>query len=389
MTEIPKHEKIGSFIIVLAALGAIAAGILFSVERSGDERDQKSIKAEVTGANTGRQQSLAGILENEAAEEAIEKDAGRLEMKTDENESAPESAGQQAEATEHADPSDIAPLPQPEPIPQSSAGELKFGLITDVHARSNSNGSGQRILKDFFLDGLNHFIGHMNTKFRPNFVVSNGDLIEGTDRSSDVGKKELALIKNILDRTPAPKYWIVGNHELRSVTKSQWKKSLGIDYLRKAFEVGDYRIVILDSNFTAEDKDVDPDNFYTRGKVSEEELDWLDEELSKSDKKTIVFMHHPPLWNVNMKTDERLPGNAPEIQEIFARRRVLAVFAGHFEDLYVGEIDGVKYIALPGFIKNDKYQKTFSEITIQGEEIVIDMSYVADGQSYRTVRITE
>ena len=377
-----QHKRIAALLIAIAFLGAIAAGTVFFGTLKGDNRDKKKIDVEVIGENMDEEKSLAGRLENQAAEEAIRDDAGRLEIKADESESVNSvSVIREPEAS-----MPIAPVSEPT---SSLSGDLKIGFVTDIHARSNSNGGGERVLKDFFRDGLDYFIDQMNSKFMPNFLVANGDVIEGTNRSSDIGASELKLIKNIFNRAAAPTYWVIGNHDLRSVTKSQWKKALGIDYLYETFEIGDYKIVILDSNFTGEDKDVAPDTYNTRGRVSEKELAWLDGELGSTDKRIVVFMHHPPLWNVDLKGNGAMPGNTLDIQQVFARHQVLAVFTGHFEDLYINETDGVKYFVLPGFIKNDKYQKTFSEITVHDDEIVVDMTYLKDGKNYRTVRITD
>jgi len=65
------------------------------------------------------------------------------------------------------------------------------------------------------------------------------------------------------------------------------------------------------------------------------------------------------------------------------------VFAGHIEDLFLQEIDGVKYFVSPGIVKNEKYQGTFSEITIKKDKMIIDMSYLKKDGSYRTIRIKE
>lgn len=386
MAEMTRNAKILHFVFGLAVLVAILGGSFFYFKTGRNLRDETPVEAEVIADGAGSKLSLAGVLRDRATEESVKKDAGELEVNADTSEAAVEET--QAEIPEEAD-TPVADLPpEPENI-TPAAGELKIGFVTDIHARSNSDGVEGRALKIFFRDGINYFLEQMNQKFKPDFIVANGDIIEGTNRSSDIGKSELSTVKNLFDRTAVPKYWVVGNHDLRSVKKSQWKKSLGIDYLYEAFEVGGYKIIILDSNFTAEDEDIKPDVYNTRGRVSEEELAWLEKELDATGKYVVVFIHHPPLWNVDLRGNGSMPGNAPTLQEIFSRRKVLAVFAGHFEDLFVNESGGVKYFVLPGFIKNEKYQKTFSEITLRNGEIIIDMTYLADEKNYQTVRITE
>lgn len=378
-----EKEKIISLIISLVILGIIAGGAFFHLN-GVISSENGEVEAEVIEGVADEGETLAGMLQDEATEESIEHDARKLEVNVDNGESS--EAPMQSEAPQTENPVVPPTVAQPR---GSAAGELKIGFVTDIHARSHSDGDGTRNLKEFFTDGINYFINRMDKSFRPDFILNDGDVIEGTGRSSKIGKKELALIKNLFDETAISKYWVVGNHDLRSVKKKQWKETLGIGYLHDSFEAGNYKIIILDSNFTADDKDVEPDVYNTRGRISEKELAWLKEELENTGKEIIIFMHHPPLWNVDLKANGSMPGNAPALRDIFSRRKVIAVFAGHFEDLYINETGGVKYFVLPGFIKNKKYQKTFSEITVKNGEIVVDMSYLADEKKYRTVRITD
>jgi Icc-related predicted phosphoesterase len=157
----------------------------------------------------------------------------------------------------------------------------------------------------------------------------------------------------------------------------------------KAFNVGNYKIIILDSNFTRDDKDVVPGNGYTRGHISEKQIKFLEKELKNTDKRTIVFMHHPPLWSIDGKSNFAFPDNAKKLQEIFSENKTFAVFAGHIEDLFLQEIGGVKYFVSPGIVKNEKYQGTFSEITIKKDKLIIEMSYLKSDGSYRTIRTKE
>lgn len=283
--------------------------------------------------------------------------------------------------------------PSPSILPlvkrENGPDELRIGFMTDPHIKSNSGpgGKGDRILKPFFVGVLSYFIERMNNVFVPDFLIINGDVIEGTGRDNIVGFGELSSTRKLFDRTLLPKYWVVGNHDLRAVNKKEWMDSLGIDYLYKSFDVRNYRIIILDSNFDEEDKDIVPGKYFTRGNVSKKQIDWLEKEL-ETDKKKIVFIHNPPLWNVDVRDNSGLLLNALELQEIFQKNKVTAVFSGHIEDLYYDKIGGVKYFVLPGVIKNEKYQGTFAEISIVGDKIELDVSYKV-GEKYRRLNLKE
>ena len=165
--------------------------------------------------------------------------------------------------------------------------ELVIGFITDTHVASELNSQGTRKLGDNFVKDINYFVEKMNNEVVPDLMIVNGDVIEGTNVSSAIGTKELQLTKEIFSRSKIPTYWVLGNHDLRSVDKQQWKKALGIDYTRKAFDIRGYRVIILDSNYTKSGEDVKPGQGYTRGKVGEGEIKWLKSEKFV-DRKSVV-----------------------------------------------------------------------------------------------------
>jgi Icc-related predicted phosphoesterase len=385
MAETPKKKKIMSAFVIFLAFGVIGAAVFSHIENKFGGSEKEEVEVKVTKESSEQESSLADIILNEATEENIEQDASSLEI------NAEKSANEETEDQPDEEFADIqSPSPSIEPK-MKKEGELKIGFVTDIHAKSHSiSDEGEaRVLKPFFVNGINYFLDRMDSDFKPDFIIANGDLIEGTGRSIDIGKEEVSLIRSLFERTAIPKYWVVGNHDLRSIDKKQWKKALGIDYLHESFEVGDYKIIILDSNFDAKDNDIVPEVYYTRGHVSEKEIIWLEKELESTDKDVIVFIHHPPLWNVDLKGNGSLLSNSQVLQNLFSKYNVLAVFGGHLEDIFIDKKGGTKYFVLPGFTKKAKYQKTFSEITIKKGKISIDMSYLADEEKYRTVRITE
>lgn len=281
---------------------------------------------------------------------------------------------------------------QPETLPvavpiKRNSDEIEIGFITDLHVSSMVENNGARKLKNVFSNRINYFVEQMNNNYVPDFLLVNGDVIEGTKVPANIGLEELRLTKNIFDQTNIPKYWAIGNHDLRSFKKLQWENTLGINYLRNSFEIRDYKIIILDSNFAQDNSNVTPNNSYTRGRVSTEEIKWLKKELKNTKKKVLIFMHHPPLWDIDAKTNINLPDNALELQSIFSEKNVLAVFAGHIEDLYSKKIDGVNYFVFPGIYKHPKYQGAFSLIKIKGDKITAEVSYLKNENEYQTVTI--
>jgi hypothetical protein len=323
---------------------------------------------------------VSEAIENEL-EEYIEDDSSDLEI--------------QEEVADFTEKEEVVSQPQdvtatlPLVLKTKKPGELKIGFMTDLHAKSSTgNSRAERIIKPIFIERIDYFIEEMNNEFVPDFLLLNGDVIEGTGRDDEIGSGELRSLKKLFDRTQIKKYWVVGNHELRSVNKEQWKEALQIDYLDKTIDVGDYRIIILDSNYDEQDKHVVPGDVYTRGNVSNKQIKWLEQEL-QTEKTKIVFMHHPPLWDVNVRENEGLPLNALELQRIFSRNNVTAVFSGHIEAFFYDKIDNVGYYVLPGVIKHETYQGTFAEIIITNKELELDVSYIGSNGKYRKINIKE
>lgn len=249
-------------------------------------------------------------------------------------------------------------------------GELKIGFITDIHITSTQYSNSIIQIDDELRKRMEYFIKQMNNSFAPNFILINGDVIEGTKRPAEIGMEELSQCRDIFNQTSIKKYWTVGNHDLRSVTKSQWKESLGIDYISKSFENGDYKIIIVDSNFYyKDDSDVRPGKSFTPGMLSVQQKEWLKYELESNAKKKIVFIHQP-LYS--SRTSLR---GASELRNMFSQNNVVAVFSGHTEELFHINLDGVEYFTIPGMTKNPSYLGDFAEIAITSTGVSAKIYY--------------
>ena len=268
-----------------------------------------------------------------------------------------------------------APLAPPQN--QNVPGELKIGFITDPHVEGTIKGDHLNLNSEYVRQ-LNFFIEQMNNDFAPSYIVINGDVIEGTHTEAYQGIQELAEVRKLFNRTQIEKLWVIGNHDLRSITKTQWQETLGINYLRSSFSAGDYDIITLDSNFSLEDEDIRPGTYLTRGQVSQEEIAWLENELEKNDRPKIVFIHHVPIWNIPGQSYKGMLTNGPELQRIFEKNNVLAVFSGHIENIYAGKRNKVNYFVIPGMSRHPNYPGAFAEITVKGDDIKVILYYMND-----------
>jgi Icc-related predicted phosphoesterase len=289
------------------------------------------------------------------------------------------------------------PLPKLRPawerkIPTTQV--MRVGLITDTHVhasrinKEDKSPEGKRVLKIKHRKPLEQFNGQMD-EFDPEVIVMLGDVIEGTNEKDYVGMWGLKLVKDKISREGVPIIWLVGNHDLRSVTKDQFKETLGIDYLNKSFDFGDYRFIVVDASYNAEGFSHSPtDNKFIPGNLPKENLEWLESEL-QTDKHVFIFMHQGPF-------DRKLPGekggkrsiaNATELRALLEKYHVSAIFNGHIEVRHHEEVGGVEYFSLTGTKKSFTYPDSFYELTIDAGEPSVTMFYSdgEEGDNYQSV----
>ncbi|HEX5052468.1 MAG TPA: metallophosphoesterase [Planctomycetota bacterium] len=113
---------------------------------------------------------------------------------------------------------------------------------------------------------------------------------------------------------------VPGNHDdrerLRAAFPSLWPGAPS--RLRSVERVGDWRFVLLDS--------LEPGR--TLGRLGEEQLGWLREQL-EGDAPSVLFVHHPPLRVGCWWLDKDLLRDLRELTAILAPSAVRWIFSGH------------------------------------------------------------
>ncbi|HHX58208.1 MAG TPA: hypothetical protein GX706_00335 [Candidatus Moranbacteria bacterium] len=275
---------------------------------------------------------------------------------------------------------------------QTESKPLKIGIITDTHVRpsrmgqySNELHMVERRLTPSQLAPINAFVMEME-KFQPDLIIHLGDVIEGSGDTEEIGRLGLKLVKEELEKVGVPILWVLGNHELRAVTKEQFKDSLGINYLDEYFDWGDYRLIILDANHSKKVSKEESENSLnlklSSGFLPEETLDWLEDALD-TPKATFVFCHYAIFDQVffGEKGRPRLSLKpAARVRDLFENYEVSGVFNGHIEYRRFEETNGVKYFSLPGTVKSKTYPGSFYTLTIDKGEPKLKMFYQAGGR---------
>ncbi|ERJ57218.1 metallophosphoesterase family protein [Sphingobacterium paucimobilis] len=216
-------------------------------------------------------------------------------------------------------------------LPITTKGKLRIGVITDVH-------------KDFFPDADLYLQKFIDTAKQSNvdLIIQIGDFVYPHFKNDG--------FMQIWNSFEGPKYHVLGNHDMDTASKSDFltyvnQKQLGNYY---SFDSNGFHLVVMDTNYIKSGgiyTDYNAKN-YTKhpaneiGYVSKEQLDWLREDLRKTDKPCIIFSHQP--FNGSA-------GNSKEVQEILKEenkkgKKIIAAFSGHLHKNWLIDIDEVSHI---------------------------------------------
>ena len=220
---------------------------------------------------------------------------------------------------------------------------LRIGLITDLHYADKAP-SGARHYRQS-IPKLRDAVAEFRRK-KPALVVELGDLI---DAAPDV-ETEIAYLKTIereLDALPCDRHYVLGNHCVSTLKKEEFFENSKATSPHYAFDAGETHCVVLDACFR---KDLTPygrNNFaWNDSNVPPKQLAWLKNDLSKTKKKTLLFVHQrldvPPPYGV---------GNAAAVRKVLEDAgNVVAVFQGHNHVNDHREINGIHYVAVNAMV---------------------------------------
>lgn len=220
----------------------------------------------------------------------------------------------------------------PTPDPIKTSGKVRLGIITDVH-------------HDFFPDAeerLSKFIRAAEAA-QVDFIIQLGDFVYPAVKNTS--------FVNIWNSFKGKKYHALGNHDMDAGTKSAFMSfvghNLGAHY---SFDAGGFHFVVLDNNFIKQGNTyVDYANKnYTNyagsaiAHVSPSQIEWLREDLSKTDKPSILFSHQP--LNNSISNSQEVLGLIRE--ENKKGKKVIAAFSGHLHKNWSMAVDDVHHVQI-------------------------------------------
>ncbi len=256
---------------------------------------------------------------------------------------------------------------------------VQVGIIADVHAHDTDSPVEGKVMTNHG-ERLAAFVTAMNLQ-SVDAVIELGDLVNGTFvMGADAGDEAripaiLSSAEALLANLAAPRYYVLGNHDVYSLYKQEFLDIVAADSTSFSFDVGDFHVVILDAQYNAAEEDLGHAFWVVPGGVPQAELAWLAEDLAATDKPTIVCIHQP------LDVDFALLAGGPEVRNhlevravLEASETVIAVFQGHTHDFSHSEIGGIHYITFAAMVDHiEPIPPTWAVVTLDSEARTIEI----------------
>jgi alkaline phosphatase len=183
------------------------------------------------------------------------------------------------------------------------------------------------------------------------FVVELGDFV---DRAKDVETelRYLATIEREFARCGTDRHYVLGNHCVDTLTKSEFLSHCGLRKTEKnafySFDAGEFHFVVLDACFRKDGVSYGRQNYaWTDTNIPTPQQEWLRKDLAATNRPTIAFVHQR--LDVSNKFGVK---NGSDVRKILDEsRKVLAVFQGHNHTNDHKKIGDVNYVTLAAMVE--------------------------------------
>lgn len=250
----------------------------------------------------------------------------------------------------------------------SGTASLKFAQVSDVHFYIGENNTTYKMIAESpkLLDDA---IAQINEIPNVSFVMFTGDQIDKPF------EKELNAFLPHLEKLNAPWYFAFGNHDtmyggyltpslyMQLVNKYNKNYKFEKTYYSFVPQKG-YKAIVLDT--------IIRDKLTSNGRIGEQQLEWLDQELASSTKDTILIFMHVPLLEPYVSPNHRLL-DADKMEEILNKyKNPIAVFQGHYHGAKITQKGHILYVSCPSMVT---YPNAFRMITVTNyrNKVVFDI----------------
>lgn len=231
-------------------------------------------------------------------------------------------------------------------VSSAANNNLRIAQVSDAHFSSFEDNTSYKMLKNSG-EILDDVITQINTSGAYDFVMFTGDLVNKPKIS------ELEEFTKHANKLIYPWYAIDGNHDIGidgPLTKSKFMSVLGDNnnkmkqkniYYSFTPKKG-YRVICLDSIIDY--------RITTNGRISEEQLNWLQEELNKYQKETIILCTHVPITEPFSSSNHKME-NEYELKKVLKTHpNPIIVLQGHYHAARLIQKDNILVIACPSLV---------------------------------------
>ncbi len=248
---------------------------------------------------------------------------------------------------------------------------LKFVQISDSHISERQNTSYKMLASSKLL--LTDAIKQINTMHDIDFIVFTGDMVD-----EPIAQYWQDYFE-ILAKSHYPILMAFGNHDMAKGKTEYLNGDEVLDLIKKynknyPFDKTyyaitpkpDYRMIVLDLTQS--------ETGTSNGKISQEQLQFLDEELeSNQDKIILIFQHFPVVEPFESQNHKIL--NADEYMEILKKYNMpIAIFSGHYHTTKIIQEDNIIHVSTPSLVTYPNAFRTVN-ITNYKDRVIFDFYF--------------
>lgn len=164
--------------------------------------------------------------------------------------------------------------------------KLKMCIFSDIHYIKNKpDWKINQKLTEYADELVDQMINKINNEIKPDICIHLGDIIQAS-KNKDEDIKNLKYMWNKLQQIQVPFYTLLGNHELKNMqSNKEVLEILGYNKATFSININDYHLIFLGTDINFEDYT------YRTQYISDNDLEWLQDDLKNNNKKTIIFSH--------------------------------------------------------------------------------------------------
>lgn len=216
----------------------------------------------------------------------------------------------------------------------------------------------KRKLTQYAVDILDKLIDKINLE-KPDLSICLGDLIQDTfNHDKDI--ENYTFIWNKLKKIQVLFYSVLGNHDLRTVnSRKELEEIMEYKNATFSFDLNNYHFIILSTDIR-DDYGRKDGGIYKSGCMSQKEISWLKEDLSKNKLPYLIFTHFGLAEDKQIgnywfekNPENGLMVNRKEVKEIIKEdKNIIAIFSGHQHWTKQLKEDGKDYYLVGSLVEN-------------------------------------